>query len=72
MKYSIRMWQEEDNKPIFRFQTDDVDAHFYMSVREEFELVGEGKNVSLWIYRAEFSSVKKAMDVFRLLNLKNT
>ena len=71
MKYNVRMWQEEDDKPIFRFQTDEIAAHHYMSEREEFKLIGQGENISLWIYRAEFSSVKKAMEMFRHLNAKS-
>ncbi len=68
MRYSTHIWQEENNKPVFRFQTDDKDVHQHMLQSKEFEMVGWGVNVHLWIYRAKFSSIQ---DARKALNLKH-
>ena len=70
MRSGTCMWQEVDERLIFRFQTDDTETHLYLDRREEFKLVGRGENFPLWIYRAEFSSAKKAREVLRILKSK--
>jgi len=50
------------------FQTEDKDVHQHMLQSKEFEMVGWGVNVHLWIYRAKFSSIQ---DARKALNLKH-
>ena len=66
MRSDLLMWQETDDKFVFRFQTDDTNVHRHMSQTKGFMLVGRGVNVNLWIYRVEFSSVENAKKNFRV------
>jgi len=59
------MWREVEGKPVFLFQTKEKSAHMYMSQREGFRLVGWGVNTNLWIYRAEFSSIRDAQQALK-------
>lgn len=63
---STRIWREVDGKLIFRFQTYDEKLHQYMSQRNDFKLVGWGVNINLWIYRAEFSSIRAAQQALKV------
>lgn len=69
MNSGLLMWQEIDGKFVFRFQTDDENAHRYMSQMKGFKLVGKGVNVDLWIYRVEFSSVERAEETYEFFVL---
>jgi len=64
------MWQEMDDKLIFRFQTNDKNAHRHMSQIKGFKLVGQGVNINLWIYRVEFSSFENAKKTFKFFEFK--
>jgi hypothetical protein len=59
------MWREVEGKPVFLFQTNEKSTHLYMAQREGFKLVGWGVNINLWIYRAEFSSIRDAEQAFK-------
>jgi hypothetical protein len=65
MSSSTRVWQQEQGKPIFRFQTEDEKVHIFLSQRKDFKLVGWGVNVNLWIYLAEFNSLPQARETLR-------
>jgi len=47
-------------KSIYRIQTENINVHWQLMQRQEFELVAEGVNADLWVYRGEFSSIEKA------------
>jgi hypothetical protein len=64
------MWQEMDGKFVFRFQTNDENAHRHMSQMKGFKLVGQGVNINLWIYRVEFSSYETANKTFKFFGFK--
>jgi hypothetical protein len=65
MSLSTRIWQEEQGKPLFRFQTEDENVHRYLSQRQDVKLVGWGVNFNLWIYLGEFHSLRQAQDTLR-------
>ena len=58
--YSIAIWKENMGKSIYRIQTENINVHWQLMQRQEFELVAEGVNADLWVYRGEFSSIEKA------------
>ena len=65
MSSSTRVWQQEQGKPIFRFQTEDEKVHIFLSQRKDFKLVGWGVNFNLWIYLGEFNSLRQARETLR-------
>ena len=72
MSSGTRIWQEEQGKPIFRFQTENENIHYIFSQRKDVILVGWGVNFDLWIYLGEFDSVGKAQEVLKMaLNEKH-
>lgn len=58
--YSIDIWKEKKGKSIYRIQTKSIIVHRKLMQRQGFELVAEGVNADLWVYRGEFSSIEKA------------
>jgi len=70
MNLGTYVWREVEGKPVFRIQTDDKAVHRYMSQCKEFKLVGQGVNVNLWVYRAEFHSLQKACQVLKFVSQK--
>jgi hypothetical protein len=67
MHPSTKIWQEGDDKTVYRLQTWDEAIHHYLSQRKDFTLVGWGINVSLWIYRTESFSIQKAQEKFNFI-----
>ena len=65
------MWQEQQGKAIFRIQTVNMDIHLYLLQKKEFEIVGEGVNVEVWIHRAEFPSIKQARRILESMANEN-
>ena len=64
---ALLIWQEENSGRNFRIQTDDVEIHRKMVESKDFKLVGEGMNVPLWIYRAEFPSLESARQMINVI-----
>jgi hypothetical protein len=62
-----RIWQEGDDKAVYRLQTWDEAIHHYLSQRKDFTLVGWGINHSLWIYRSESFSIQKVQEKFNFI-----
>jgi len=65
MSSSTRVWQQEQGKPMFRFQTEDESVHLFLSQRRDVKLVGWGVNFKLWIYFGEFDSLRQARETLR-------
>lgn len=65
MDYDIRIWQEKRGNPIYCIQTESIAIHRKLLQRQEFELVVEGVNTNLWVYRGEFSSIEKAHQIIK-------
>jgi hypothetical protein len=61
------IWRESGMISVYRIQTDDPVLHQHLSQQKEFELVGWGINIPLWIYRAEFSSLDEAHKILSVL-----
>jgi hypothetical protein len=62
MSSITRVWQQEQGKSLFRFQTEDESVHHFLSQRQDVKLVGWGVNLKLWIYVGEFISLRQARD----------
>jgi hypothetical protein len=67
MSTNLCIWQEAQDKTMFRFQTDDENIHFILSQRNDFKLVGWGLNVNLWIYLGKFNSLREAQHTLRII-----
>ena len=52
----MKIWQDIGNKQSFRIQTDDKELHKRMQSDDRFRLAGEGFNIDVWVYQAEFPS----------------
>jgi hypothetical protein len=65
----MKIWQDEGDKRSFRIQTDDRELHRRMQNDDRFQLAGEGFNIDLWVYQAEFPS-HKAVSI-ELKKMKN-
>ena len=59
------MWQEEQGKKYYRFQTDERDIAKKMRRRNKFEIVGSGVNCELWIFQAIFLRPDIARNAFK-------
>jgi hypothetical protein len=64
------IWRESNLISVYRIQTDDPVLHQQLSQKKEFELVGWGINIPLWIYRAKFSSLDDALKAVSILGEK--
>jgi hypothetical protein len=70
MDSSTLVWQQEQSKPVFRFQTNDESVHLFLSQRPDVKLIGWGVNFKLWIYAGEFNSLQQAQKVLRIASTK--
>lgn len=61
------IWQEKSNRTVYRIQTDEFDVHDKLRGRNGFTLAGEGMNVPLWVYRAEFESHEEAQKILSIV-----
>jgi hypothetical protein len=56
----MKIWQDKANKQSFRIQTNDRELHRRMQKDDRFQLAGEGLNIDVWVYQAEFPSRQAA------------
>ena len=61
------LWREEIRKPYYRFQTDEIKIADKMKRRKKFELIGNGLNCSLWIFKSKFSRFDMARNTLKSL-----
>jgi hypothetical protein len=71
MKDKTIIWHEKKGKRSVRIQTNNINIHLKLLRREEFEFVGEGLNISLWIHRCESLPIEKIQNMLRRL-VKNS
>jgi hypothetical protein len=66
------IWRESKMISVYRIQTHDPVLHRHLGQKKEFELVGWGINIPLWIYRAKFSSLDEAHKALSLIEKSNS
>lgn len=60
VSYTTSLWQEQRRKSYYRIQTDDPVVARKLRRRTTFELVCNGVNKSIWIFRGTYSTPYKA------------
>ncbi len=62
---------DKRGKPVYRFQTDEIEINKKMKRRNKFTLIGWGVNCNLWIYQVSFSRPIRAKAALKSLTNKS-